>query len=93
MIGDVSGKGIPAALYMAVTRTQVKTTALRGMPPAECFFEVTASWCRNGSTQCSPPLFGLFFRLTVGRVSLLLRRPQSPLSASSRGSCGENHHQ
>lgn len=40
VIGDVSGKGIPAALFMAVTRTQVKTTALRGMPPAECFLEV-----------------------------------------------------
>jgi serine phosphatase RsbU (regulator of sigma subunit) len=40
VIGDVSGKGIPAALFMAVTRTQVKTTAQRGMPPAECFLEV-----------------------------------------------------
>jgi serine phosphatase RsbU (regulator of sigma subunit) len=40
VIGDVSGKGIPAALYMAVTRTQVKTTALRGMAPAECLLEV-----------------------------------------------------
>jgi hypothetical protein len=40
VIGDVSGKGIPAALFMAVTRTQVKTTAQRGMPPAECFHEV-----------------------------------------------------
>jgi serine phosphatase RsbU (regulator of sigma subunit) len=40
VIGDVSGKGIPAALYMAVSRTQVKTTALKGMPPAECLQEV-----------------------------------------------------
>ena len=40
VIGDVSGKGIPAALYMAVSRTQVKTTALKGMPPAERLHEV-----------------------------------------------------
>lgn len=40
VIGDVSGKGIPAALFMAVTRTQLKTTALRNMSPADCFCEV-----------------------------------------------------
>ena len=40
VIGDASGKGNPAALYMAVSRTQVKTTALKGMPPAECLQEV-----------------------------------------------------
>ena len=40
VIGDVSGKGIPAALYMALTRMQVKTTAIQGMSPAACFLEV-----------------------------------------------------
>lgn len=40
VIGDVSGKGIPAALYMAVTRTQIKTTALQGKAPEECLLEV-----------------------------------------------------
>lgn len=36
VIGDVSGKGVPAALFMAVSKTVLKATALRGVPPAEC---------------------------------------------------------
>jgi phosphoserine phosphatase RsbU/P len=36
LIGDVSGKGIPAALFMAVSRTLLQATALQGVTPAEC---------------------------------------------------------
>jgi sigma-B regulation protein RsbU (phosphoserine phosphatase) len=36
VIGDVSGKGVPAALFMAVSRTLLRATALQGLDPAEC---------------------------------------------------------
>jgi phosphoserine phosphatase RsbU/P len=36
VIGDVSGKGVPAALFMAVSRTLLRATALQGIDPAEC---------------------------------------------------------
>lgn len=39
-IGDVSGKGVPAALFMAVCKTVLKTTALKGLPPEECLQQV-----------------------------------------------------
>ncbi len=36
VIGDVSGKGIPAALFMTVTKTLLKATALKGIPTDTC---------------------------------------------------------
>jgi sigma-B regulation protein RsbU (phosphoserine phosphatase) len=35
LIADVSGKGIPAALFMAMTRTVLRNQAVGGAPPAE----------------------------------------------------------
>lgn len=34
-IGDVSGKGVPAALFMVITKTLIKSEALKGEPPNE----------------------------------------------------------
>lgn len=60
VIGDVSGKGIPAALYMAVSRTQIKTTALRNMSPAECLCEVNRFLVRESvSTMFATCFYGL----------------------------------
>jgi phosphoserine phosphatase RsbU/P len=40
VIGDVAGKGVPAALFMAVSKTLLKATALKGLPPEECLQQV-----------------------------------------------------
>jgi len=39
-IGDVAGKGMPAAIYMAVCRTMLKAIGSEVFDPAECLYKV-----------------------------------------------------
>lgn len=45
VIADVSGKGVPAAIFMAVTRTMLKATAMQGGSPGECLRDVNNLLC------------------------------------------------
>lgn len=51
IIADVSGKGIPAALFMMTTKTLIKTLALKGISPAQVLDEANARLCENNETS------------------------------------------
>ncbi|HRN66726.1 MAG TPA: SpoIIE family protein phosphatase [Promineifilum sp.] len=53
VIADVTGKGVPAALYMAVSRTLLHTYALDGNPPSQALARVN-QFIREDKTS---PLF------------------------------------
>jgi phosphoserine phosphatase RsbU/P len=40
LVGDVSGKGVPAAIYMAVCRTMIRAVASQVVDPGECLRKV-----------------------------------------------------
>ena len=47
VIADVSGKGIPAALFMMTTRTMLKDAALAGLDPAGILYRVNEQICEG----------------------------------------------
>ena len=47
VIADVSGKGVPAALFMMASRTMLKDAALSGMDPAAVLARVNRQLCEN----------------------------------------------
>ncbi len=68
-IGDVSGKGIPAALFMAVSRTLLKATALRGLSPEECIEHVNRVLTLDSASHMFVTCFYGIFETTTGVVS------------------------
>lgn len=47
VIGDVSGKGVPAALFMAMVVTLCRYAVAQGLPPAEAMMRVNAQLAQN----------------------------------------------
>jgi sigma-B regulation protein RsbU (phosphoserine phosphatase) len=57
VIGDVSGKGVPSALFMVGTRTLLRATAIQGTSAAECIRYVNNVLARQGDGTMFVTLF------------------------------------
>ena len=51
VIADVSGKGIPAALFMMRSKTAIRSLAELGMGPAEILYKANNSLCEGNDAQ------------------------------------------
>lgn len=68
LIADVSGKGMPAALFMAVSRTLMKATALRGYSPGECLAHVNELLVPDNDAAMFVTVFYATLDLKTGTV-------------------------
>ena len=67
-IADVSGKGVPAAIFMAVSRTLIKATALRDLASNECLTSVNDILCGESVGSMFVTVFYGIYDLNTGMV-------------------------
>lgn len=84
-IGDVSGKGVPAALVMAVTRTQFRIVASHETEPEIIVSTINNIMSANNDTNMFVTLFVGMLDLASGRLTYCNAGHDSPLILDKNG--------
>lgn len=85
IIGDVSGKGVPAALFMAVSRTILRATALQAVDPAECLSYVNKVLGTQREGTVYVTVFYAILHTLTGDVEFCIGGHNPPYRISSTG--------
>ncbi len=78
VIGDVSGKGIPAAIFMAVCRTLLKATALQGGTAGECIKYVNDTLTRQSDSAMFVTIFYGILHTDTGELEYCIAGHNPP---------------
>ena len=66
VVADVSGKGIPAAIFMAVSRTLLRSNGLRGGKPGECIYSSNNLLCKESVDSMFVTVFYGIYNIMTG---------------------------
>lgn len=88
VVADVSGKGVPAALFMVIAKTLLKNNAQYGKSPKEVFETVNNLLYENNEATMFVTVFmgylnistGIFTYVNAGHNPPLLKRPNGQFS-------------
>ena len=79
VIGDVAGKGVPAALLMAVGRTTIRSTALSGREPAAALMRANELLLKDTRTDLFLSVFYSSLGIPSGELTFALAGHNRPL--------------
>ncbi|MBO4395918.1 MAG: SpoIIE family protein phosphatase [Eubacterium sp.] len=79
LIADVSGKGIPAAMFMMRAKTVIKNYAESGEPPASVFTLANKKLCEENDTGMFLTVWMGFLDITTGLVKFVNAGHNPPL--------------
>ena len=85
VVADVSGKGIPAALFMVIAKTLIKNSAQAGMGPKEVFETVNNTLCENNDAAMFVTAFMGYLNLRSGKFTCVNAGHNPPLIKKTGG--------
>ena len=68
-IADVSGKGVPAAIFMAVSRTLIRATGIRGVTANECITYINGLLAKESVNYMFVTVFYGIYNIRTGEVT------------------------
>lgn len=69
VVGDVSGKGVPAALYMVISKTLIKNETYDSLSPGKILEEVNGQLCENNGFDMFVTVWLGIMEISTGRVT------------------------
>lgn len=88
VVGDVSGKGIPAALFMAITRTLLRALSYQIPEPAELLHELNNRLAEDNSSSMFVTLFYGVVQLETGELRYASAGHNPPFHLPAAGGAG-----
>jgi sigma-B regulation protein RsbU (phosphoserine phosphatase) len=85
VVGDVSGKGVPASLFMAVTKTLIKTKATKGLSPENVLNRVNQDLSLDNESMMFVTLFLGILHTSTGELEYCNAGHNPPLLLSASG--------
>ena len=85
LIGDVSGKGVPAAFLMAVTKTLIKVVAGQGVEPGKILYKVNNDLAEDNDSCMFVTLFIAILDIRNGEIAWASGGHNPPLLLTNGG--------
>lgn len=85
VIADVSGKGVPAALFMVIAKTLIKDHTQSGKPPEEVFTEVNRQLCEANDENLFVTAWMGVLEISTGKLVYVNAGHNSPVIGRKNG--------
>jgi len=86
VIADVSGKGVPAALFMMASKIILQSIAMMGRSPAEILAKTNEALCSNNEAQMFVTVWLGILELSTGRLTAANAGHEYPVLKHANGS-------